>query len=132
MNRASPPSTASTAVPSEHSPLMSESGTDATMRDGSGADWEGGSDHWSSAASEGTPLADSPAQQVERMYRRAVSANERAWGEHGDGASEQRSSFGGDGDSESGSDARKPPVGRWRGVSICLSIWVLLFLQGAS
>lgn len=121
MPRSASPSTASTAA--EEAPLLSDagSGSDGTLR-GSGAAWENGSDGWASAAA-GMPSGNGLIGRVASMYRRAVRTNDQAR-EARDAERERGHTHHG--------DEGVTPVGPWRGFFICLSIWVLLFLQGAS
>lgn len=120
MPRSASPSTASTAA-AEEAPLLSDAGSDNTLGE-NGATWENGSDGWASAAA-GMPSGNGLLGRVASMYRRAVRTSDRAR-EAGDAGRERGHHHLG--------DEGVTPVGPWRGFFICLSIWVLLFLQGAS
>lgn len=112
MPRSASPSTAST-VAAEEAPLLSDASSDNT--------WENSSDGWVSAAA-GMPSGNGLLGRVASMYRRAVQTSDRAR-EAGDAGRERGHIHHG--------DEGVTPVGPWRGFFICLSIWVLLFMQGA-
>ncbi|MBE3042425.1 hypothetical protein IMZ48_07565 [Candidatus Bathyarchaeota archaeon] len=106
MDRASTTST----VTGEHTPLLPDSASDDTLRgNGNGPEW--------GAPPLGLPLADGLLNRVAAMYQRAIRSHERRR----------------DGDLEAPGvgDVGVTHVSRCRGSFICLTIWVLLFLQGA-
>lgn len=115
MERSSSRSTSSTVVPAEQTPLLSESASDHTLRGNGPADNES---EWSATAPMGLPLANGLLGRVASIYQRAVRSTEEHRRENGDVEGERRG------------DENVMPVSRWRGFFICLSVWVLLFLQG--